>query len=383
MALRHSIPAVRALAQRALAAGSGSGAERRARAPARGRRSSTRASAAPMAPAPRGAPAGRSARQRGRERRPQRRDLAGAVPAVGRREHVREPVLGGLLQAALGMAYPTQLAGQTELAEARPRQARPAPRSGTPRLALATASATARSHPGSSTRTPPTTFTNTSAPPVRTRPCRPRIASTSAKRLRSMPDTTRRGCSSSDGATSACTSTSSGREPSIAASTTLPGARVASATNLRGGVEHLDEAARAHLEQTGLVRRAEAVLQGAQLAVRPLALALELQHAVDEMLEHAWAGERPLLGDVPDQDHGDALCLRQLHDPRRHLADLPHRPGRAGHVRGAQRLHGVHDACPRRVGGERGEDRVQVGLRQHRHLQRRGPGPPRRAGRTG
>ena len=35
-----------------------------------------------------------------------------------------------------------------------------------------------------------------------------------------------------DGATSACTSTSSGREPSIAASTTLPGARVASATNL-------------------------------------------------------------------------------------------------------------------------------------------------------
>ena len=33
------------------------------------------------------------------------------------------------------------------------------------------------------------------------------------------------------GETSACTSTSSGREPSIAASTTLPGARVASLTN--------------------------------------------------------------------------------------------------------------------------------------------------------
>src|SRR6185295_19411746 len=40
----------------------------------------------------------------------------------------------------------------------------------------------------------------------------------------------RRGGTSSDGDTSACTSTSSGREPSIAASTALPGARVASPT---------------------------------------------------------------------------------------------------------------------------------------------------------
>ena len=42
---------------------------------------------------------------------------------------------------------------------------------------------------------------------------------------------TRRGGTSSDGDTSAWTSTSSGREPSIAASTTLPGAFVASPTN--------------------------------------------------------------------------------------------------------------------------------------------------------
>ena len=45
------------------------------------------------------------------------------------------------------------------------------------------------------------------------------------------PGTTRRGGTSSDGETSAWTSTSSGREPSIAHSTTLPGARVASPTN--------------------------------------------------------------------------------------------------------------------------------------------------------
>ena len=53
----------------------------------------------------------------------------------------------------------------------------------------------------------------------------------SASRLRSTPFATRRGGTSSVGATSACTSTSSGRVPSIAASTTDPGARVASATN--------------------------------------------------------------------------------------------------------------------------------------------------------
>ena len=46
-----------------------------------------------------------------------------------------------------------------------------------------------------------------------------------------MPLAMRRGGTSSEGDTSAWTSTSSGLEPSIAASTTLPGAFVASPTN--------------------------------------------------------------------------------------------------------------------------------------------------------
>ena len=45
-----------------------------------------------------------------------------------------------------------------------------------------------------------------------------------------MPFATRRGGTISDGATSAWTSTSNGREPSIAQRTTDPGARVASPT---------------------------------------------------------------------------------------------------------------------------------------------------------
>ena len=74
------------------------------------------------------------------------------------------------------------------------------------------------------------TLTNTSADPTPT-PWRPSTASTSASRLRSIPLATRRGGTISDGETSAWTSTSSGREPSMAASTALPGAFVASPTN--------------------------------------------------------------------------------------------------------------------------------------------------------
>ena len=105
-----------------------------------------------------------------------------------------------------------------------------------------------------------------------------------------MPLTTRRGGTSSDGETSAWTSTSSGRVPSMAARTTEAGLPRRLPDEAGAGVEHLDEPVRAHLEDPGLVRRAEAVLQRPQRAVRALALALELQHAVDEVLEHARAG---------------------------------------------------------------------------------------------
>ena len=77
----------------------------------------------------------------------------------------------------------------------------------------------------------------------------------------------------------------------------------------RARVEDLDEAALAHLEDADVVGRPEAVLERAQRAVRALALALELQHAVDEVLEHARAREGALLRDVPDEHDRGALAL--------------------------------------------------------------------------
>ncbi len=76
-----------------------------------------------------------------------------------------------------------------------------------------------------------------------------------------------------------------------------------------GGIGDADEAGRRHLEDAELVRRAEAVLHRAQDAVRAVAVALELEHAVDEVLEDARPGDRALLRHVADEEGGDPLLL--------------------------------------------------------------------------
>ena len=72
---------------------------------------------------------------------------------------------------------------------------------------------------------------------------------------------------------------------------------------------HPDEAGARHLEHPELVRRPETVLRRAQNSVRVVAVALELEHAVDEMLEHARAGDRAVLGHVADEEGGDVRLL--------------------------------------------------------------------------
>ena len=58
----------------------------------------------------------------------------------------------------------------------------------------------------------------------------------------------------------------------------------------------------AHLEEAGLVGRAEAVLGGAQDAVGAQVVALEGEDAVDQVLERARAGEAAVLGHLPHED---------------------------------------------------------------------------------
>ena len=53
-----------------------------------------------------------------------------------------------------------------------------------------------------------------------------------------------------------------------------------------------------------------------------VAVALELEHAVDEVLEHAWPGDRAVLGDVPDEDRRHASALRDSQKAARGLTYL-------------------------------------------------------------
>ena len=102
-----------------------------------------------------------------------------------------------------------------------------------------------------------------------------------------------------------------------------------------------------------------------------LVLALELQHAVDQVLEHARPGQCAVLRHVADEQHGDRARLGQPGDPVGDLSDLAHGAGRPAQLRGVERLHRVDHADLGALGVERGDDRLEIGLRQDRDLERR------------
>ena len=108
-----------------------------------------------------------------------------------------------------------------------------------------------------------------------------------------------------------------------------------------GRIRHADEAGRGHLEDAELVRRPEAVLRRPQDAVLVVAVALELEHAVDEVLEHARAGDGAVLRHVPDEDRRDARLLRDPQEPAGRLAHLRDGSGSRAERRRVQRLHRV------------------------------------------
>jgi hypothetical protein len=82
---------------------------------------------------------------------------------------------------------------------------------------------------------------------------------------------------------------------------------------------------------------------------------------------------------VADEQHGDAVALGHRRDARGDLADLPHAARGAAELGGGQRLHGVDHARRRALGLERRADGVEVGLRQHGHVERRAHAAPLQA----
>jgi len=175
------------------------------------------------------------------------------------------------------------------------------------------------------------------------------------------------------GATSACTSTSSGRAPSRAGTTV--------GEEEGRCVGHTSEAGAAHLEQSELVGGPEAVLERVEQAEGVVPIAVERHHRVDHVLEDARARERSFLGDVPDEQRREGALLGQTDEALGAVANLGDRAGRAGLVEiddcldrvdredvGRDRLDvGEHDG-ERRVGCEqqpRGERADALGAQSH------------------
>ena len=145
------------------------------------------------------------------------------APAVGWHQREGEAEPGGFGKPATDAFDAAHLAGKPHLADRR----RDLAAAVGPRAALATASAMARSPAGSVSFTPPTVAVKTSSPESRRLARRSVTASTIETRAASRPDVVRRGVVRLELATSACTSATSGRRPSSATVTQVPGTGVA------------------------------------------------------------------------------------------------------------------------------------------------------------
>ncbi len=105
-----------------------------------------------------------------------------------------------------------------------------------------------------------------------------------------------------------------------------------------GGIGDLAQAFVGHFEHADLVGRAKAVFHRAQDAEMVAAFALEIEHAVDHVLDNARPGNLAVLGDMADQhDRGT-----------RRLGIFDHRLRRGAHLGdGARRRFG--DVSPQRL----------------------------------
>ena len=98
--------------------------------------------------------------------------------------------------------------------------------------------------------------------------------------------------------------------------------------------------------------------------MRAVAVALEVEDAVDEVLEHARAGDGALLRHVADEERRDALLLGHAQEPAGRLAHLRHGAGRGAELGRVERLDGVDDADVGLLALERRADLVEVRLGQ-------------------
>ena len=96
-----------------------------------------------------------------------------------------------------------------------------------------------------------------------------------------------------------------------------------------------------HLEDPDFERRSEPVLDTPQDAVDVVAVALELQHHVDDVFEYLGTGYRAVLGDVADDEDRRSGRFGVFQKRRRAFADLRHASRRRVQEVGVNRLYRV------------------------------------------
>ena len=132
----------------------------------------------------------------------------------------------------------------------------------------------------------------------------------------------------------------------------------------RRRIGHFAQALFQHGEHAQLVHRAEAVLEGTQHTEPAARFALEIQHRVDHVLEHARTGDTAFLRHVADQEHRGAGFFRETSELGRGLAHLADRARRRREQFGPDGLDGVDDQHARTRGRGLLQDALDAGLRQ-------------------
>ena len=125
----------------------------------------------------------------------------------------------------------------------------------------------------------------------------------------------RRGTARKDRLTSACSSIKNRPRSFHAANDGRAGhlQRPLHQENFRG-IGDFRQAGFLHFEHADLVGRAEAIFHGAQNAKTVAALAFEVKHRIDHVLEQSGTGDGAVLGHVADQKCRESGLFRQDDD---------------------------------------------------------------------
>ena len=89
------------------------------------------------------------------------------------------------------------------------------------------------------------------------------------------------------------------------------------------------------------------------------ALAFEIQHRVDDVLECLRTGDSSFACDVSNDEHGDPRFFRKAHQPCRALTHLSDASGCTIEIRSEYRLDRIDDENRRRLGGGSRNDRLE------------------------